>query len=135
MITKKHAKIVADKMASLNFKEKIKIADKFDFIPLMNHRCQFNAVHAVKAGIASRVVEVVMVGQGDATAHYINEVEGVGFVDFTLGWAWRNGDYRLVRYVNESEFDNINQSLTDLKMRIYLMMPWWRFLFSPSDLT
>lgn len=128
----KAQRVLADK-ADFHFTNKIKIAEKYDFIPLMNNRCSFNAIHAVKASMAQRVVEVVVADQSFTSAHYINEIEGVGFVDFTLGYAYRNNDYRFVRYVDESEFDSQVKILKNLKRRLHSLLPFWLRWIDPDD--
>lgn len=115
---------------------KIKIADKKDFVPLHNHRCQWNAYHAVKAGLAIAVVEVVMIDSDSCTAHYINKLESGECVDFTLGYAWSGSDYRFVRVVPSDDYQ-MNRNLSSLKNRLCDgMIPWWAKLLgiAPDDL-
>jgi hypothetical protein len=88
-----------------------------DMVP-MNNRCQYNAVNAVKTGRAVAVIECVMISEDSCTAHYINLLEDGSIVDLTLGWAWSGGDYRLVRYVHESEYECMGEKLGDLKERL-----------------
>lgn len=88
------------------------------FMPLLNHKCHYNAVNAVKSGNAAAVIECVMIDDDDCTAHYINQLEGGSYCDFTLGWCWFGSDYRFCRVVPEQEYERINKSLSDLKSAI-----------------
>lgn len=87
-------------------------------MPLLNHKCHFNAVHAVKAGKAAAVIECVIVDDLDCTAHYINQMQDGSYCDYTLGWLWSGADYRFCRIVPEQEYKRIDQSLSDLKSLI-----------------
>lgn len=97
---------------------------KTQHLPLVNARCHYNAVQAVKTGLAVGVVEVVMVYPDTCTAHYINLMEDGSYVDFTLGQMCINEDYRFVRFVPPSEYDSINQSLMKLKNALVDPLPW-----------
>ncbi len=104
--------------ANEKYATRLNIAPPDKDMALMNNRCQHNAVNAVKTGRAVAVIECVMINEKDCTAHYINLLECGTIVDLTLGWAWSGGDYRLVRYVHESEYEVINDKLGDLKERL-----------------
>ena len=104
--------------ASKTYPKKIDVTASKKGISLMNNRCHYNAVNAVKTGLAVAVVECVMIGGDDCTAHYINLLENGEYVDFTLGWAWSGGDYRLVRYVHEDDYDSIDKKLGALKANL-----------------
>lgn len=93
-------------------------------LPLANQRCHYNAVQAVKTGLAAGVVEVVMVYSNTCTAHYINLMEDGSLVDFTLGQMCINDQYRFVRHVPPSEYETINQSLMKLKNALVDPLPW-----------
>jgi hypothetical protein len=111
----KSIKLDAMKKADSKHQQKINISSKFDFIPLINQSCHYNGVHAVKAGKAAAVIECVMINSATPTAHYISQLEDGSYVDYTLGWSWSGGDYRFIRIVPESEYDDISDSLTRLK--------------------
>ena len=104
--------------AALDYKNKITIKPPASGLAMMNNRCHYNAVNAVKTGIAIAVVEVVIIGDDDCTAHYINLLQNGDHVDLTLGWAWGGCDYRLVRYVHENEYSKINEKLSALKSKL-----------------
>lgn len=86
---------------------------KTNNLPLVNSHCHYNAVQAVKTGLAVGVIEVVMVYSDTCTAHYINLMEDGSMVDFTLGQMCINDQYRFVRHVPPSEYETINQSLME----------------------
>lgn len=101
-----------------DFTRKIDISAPIDAMPMMNNRCQHNAVHAVKKGDAVAVVECLLISDTDVVAHYINLTSNGDYVDFTLGWSWAGGDYRFIRILNESEYGETNESLSALKEKI-----------------
>lgn len=94
-------------------------------LPLVNSRCHYNAVQAVKTGLAVGVVEVVMVYSNTCTAHYINLMPDGSYVDFTLGQMCINDDYRFVRHVSPNEYEGINQALMNLKQKLVDALPWY----------
>lgn len=104
--------------ATQQYRTRIAMSDKCDFMAMLNHRCQYNAVHAVKAGLAKSVIECLQVDHGQATAHYINQLEDGQYVDYTLGWLYRNSDYRIIREVPENEYQECGEALTALKERL-----------------
>ena len=129
MLIDKLSKAVGNRAAYM-YPCKLKMAGKKDFLPLHNHRCQWNAYHAVKAGMAVSIVECVMINSdGTCTAHYINKLESGECVDYTLGYAWSSCDYRFVRIVDIEDWQ-MNTNLTNLKARLCDgMIPWWAKLF------
>jgi hypothetical protein len=94
-------------------------------MPALNHKCQFNAVHAVKHLNAVGVIECVMLSEGEATAHYINLMSDGSIYDFTLGWSWSGGDYRFIRHVPEKEYSTIHEALGNLKQSLCSNLPWY----------
>lgn len=94
-------------------------------MPMLNNKCQFNSINAVKHKNAVAVIECVIIGSDDCTAHYINLMSDGRIIDYTLGWAWSGGDYRFIRYVPDSEYENINNSLDDLKQELCGKLPWY----------
>lgn len=93
-------------------------------LPMVNARCHYNAVQAVKTGLAAGVVEVVMLYSNGCTAHYINLMADGSYVDFTLGQMCIDDDYRLVRHVSPNEYDTINDALGNLKKKLTEVLPW-----------
>ena len=93
-------------------------------MPMLNNKCQFNSINAVKHKNAAAVIECVVIGGDDCTAHYINLMSDGRIIDYTLGWAWSGGDYRFIRYVPDSEYENINDSLGKLKQSLCGELPW-----------
>tara|TARA_R110002096_G_C14661646_1_gene728175 strand:- start:8331 stop:8747 length:417 start_codon:yes stop_codon:yes gene_type:complete len=110
--------------ASKKYTKKLEISTDSN-MPMVNHKCQFNAVHAVKHKNAVAVIECIMIGDRDCTAHYINLMSDGRIIDYTLGWAWSGADYRFVRYVPDSEYENIDDSLCDLKKTLCGKLPWY----------
>ena len=106
------------KHSSLAYPKKMDIKEQYDFMPLINNGCHFNAVHAVKKGDAVAVVECIVISDDSITAHYINMDSNGDFIDFTLGWSWSGGDYRFIRYLNESEYDSIDNAVGTLKKKL-----------------
>ncbi len=96
----------------------IKIGDNYSFVPLMNHRCSYNSVHAVIAEKAVSVIECVVVDDDEITAHYINQLENGDYIDYTLGWSYGGSDYRLVRIVPRREWDDAQKVLSNLKANL-----------------
>ena len=94
-------------------------------MPMLNNKCQFNSINAVKHKNAAAVIECVVIGSDDCTAHYINLMSDGRIIDYTLGWAWSGGDYRFVRYVPDSEYETINESLGKLKQSLCGKLPWY----------
>ena len=97
---------------------------KTQHLPLVNSRCHYNAVQAVKTGLAVGVVEVVMVYSDTCTAHYINLMADGSLVDFTLGQMCIEDEYRFVRHVSPMEYDSINDALRNLKKSLVDALPW-----------
>lgn len=122
--------------ADKNFTNKITMNQPAGTMALMNNYCQFNAVNAVKTGRAVAVVEVVCIDRESCTAHYVNMLEDGSFVDYTLGWSWTGGDYRLIRYVHESLYERINKELEELKGRLCqpISGKLKLTLYSPTDI-
>lgn len=104
--------------AKLDYTVKLDITAPESELAMMNNRCQYNAVNAVKTGIAVAVVECVSIDKDDCSAHYINMLSNGDYVDFTLGWAWSGSDYRFVRYVHDSEYEKIGEKLGELKANL-----------------
>jgi len=104
--------------ASKTYPKKLDVTAPKKGISLMNHCCHYNAVNAVKTGVAVAVVECVMIESDRCYAHCINLLEDGSYVDLTLGWAWSGCDYRLVRFVHESEYKYISKKLGDLKANL-----------------
>jgi len=100
------------------YTEEMDIKEQYDFMPLINGGCHHNAVHAVKKGDAVAVVECLIIKKNDITAHYINMDSDGDFIDFTLGWGWAGSDYRFIRFLNESEYGSIHESLILLKKKL-----------------
>ncbi len=97
---------------------------KTEHLPLVNARCHYNAVQAVKTGLAVGVVEVVIVYSDSCSAHYVNLMADGSYVDFTLGQMCINDSYRFVRHVSPNEYEEINTALMNLKKRLVDMLPW-----------
>lgn len=112
----KHIQKKMSKLASEKYPIQLSIKlPKANNLPLVNSRCHYNAVQAVRTGMAIAVVETVIIYSDGCTAHYVNLLEDGSVVDFTLGQMCLHDDYRLVRYVPSSEYDNINKTLMNLK--------------------
>lgn len=131
MFKSKLKKIVRDN-ADKKYPKKLEITAPPSGIAMINSACGYNAVHAVKVGMASCVVEVVIIDDDYCTAHYVNLMMNGDIVDFTLGWLWAGADYRLVRYLHPDEDVKIRECLSDLKSSLCHDLPWY---FKVSTLT
>lgn len=103
--------------------------------PLFNRKCMYNVVEELKAKRAFAILEVV--GKDDCTAHYLClDVNGKVY-DPTLGWNYSGCKYKLVRYIHP-EYDGISDmgnTLSELKTRLYNMLPWHLRLLSKVTFT
>lgn len=118
-------RVKISELAQKAYPRKIKMSlPSTQHLPLVNARCHYNAVQAVKTGLAVGVVEVVMVYSDTCTAHYINLMADGSYVDFTLGQMCIDDDYRFIRHVSPNEYENINQSLIKLKAALVDPLPW-----------
>lgn len=124
-------KIVRDN-ANRDYPKKLDITAPTTGIAMINSACGYNAVHAVKSGMAVGVIEVVVVDDDSCSAHYVSLMTNGDIVDFTLGWSWAGADYRLVRYVHPDEYGKINECLSNLKSQLCYGLPWY---FGVSPLT
>jgi hypothetical protein len=93
---------------------------------LYNHACHLNAVNKARDGSSCAVVEVVMINDDKATAHYINMQSDGAYVDYTLGWHWSGADYRFVRFVPFTEWPNITTKLEKLKAELCKPVAKWQ---------
>ncbi len=112
-------------LAQAKYKQRLTISlPSTTHLPMANARCHYNAVQAVKTGLAVGVVEVVIVYSNSCTAHYINLMADGSYVDFTLGQMCIDDNYRLVRHVSPNEYEDINESLGNLKKKLTEVLPW-----------
>lgn len=123
LIIKSLRKSIADKAAE-KYKETISVSVQKG-LPMANNKCQLNSVHNVKQGDAVGVIECVIIGDDDCTAHYINLMGDNKIIDITLGWSWGGADYRFIRNVPDYEYGNINESLGNLKQSLCGSLPWY----------
>lgn len=100
---------------------------------IYNNSCMYNAVNKCMSGESAAVVECVVVDSDKVTAHYINMQEDGSFIDYTLGWHYSGCDYRLVRYVPQTEWGSINRSLINLKKKICEPVKRVKSLFCIDD--
>lgn len=83
---------------------------------IFNHRCQHNAVQQVKEGNASEVYSCVCLNRKFfPVVHFINKNKDGKFVDNTLGYQFELYDYYIIRKIEESEFDDMDNMLTTIK--------------------
>lgn len=83
------------------YPKKLDIFHDKRFQPLVNNRCQMNAVALVASGESVAIVECVMIHDNSCTLHYINLDNQGRYFDATLGYEYINSDYRLVRIYRE----------------------------------
>ena len=83
---------------------------------LFNNRCQLNAVQMVKDGLMKSVYSCVCIDDGDyPIIHFINLSHDNKFIDNTLGFNYENYDYYIIRKIDESEFNDMNDLLMTTK--------------------
>lgn len=58
-------------------------------------------------------------------AHYVSLMADGTIVDFTLGIEILDCDVRLVRYVHPDEYNNMNDTLWNLKKHLCRNLPWY----------
>lgn len=132
MIKNKLCKMVRD-AADKKYTNKINI-NFVDGSGLYNHACHLNAVNRARDGSSCAVVEVVMMNDDKATAHYINMQSDGTYIDYTLGWHWSGADYRFVRYVPFTEWPDITTQLEKLKAELCKPVArWQRFTMLTDD--
>ena len=85
MIKNKLCKTIRD-AADKKYTKRIDISF-IDGVGLYNHACHLNAVNRARDGSSCAVVEVVMMNDDKATAHYINMQSDGTYIDYTLGLA------------------------------------------------
>lgn len=108
-----------------------KLIDSKDMIyatlSLSNSSCHVNAVAAKRAGRADRVW-LVWGGGKEGCVHFINSLNGK-FFDETWHDYNLNQQYRIIREVKESEFEDIYDLLVSAKIALVSAVgnPWQRF--------
>jgi hypothetical protein len=92
-----------------------------------NYRCQLNAVQKVKECKAEKVFLCYAIQKDDSFScvHFINQLVDGKYQDNTWGWLYQDYDYYLIREVDESEYDYINDILTDTKKALYDLYANW----------
>ena len=100
-ITRKQAEKVVRDYCDVTYTKKIDVTVDLSVRPPMDGRCHHNAAWAVRSGKSVAVVECIMIYEESCIAHYINLLENGDFVDYTLGFEYRNSDYRLVRILRD----------------------------------
>lgn len=116
MIHSKLKKKVRDYLDG-KYTRKIEPESPAGFHPKFNHACHLNSDHLQKTGESVAVVECLIIDDDSATLHYINLMEDGSYVDATLGAAWKNGDYRIVRIMREFDKDP-NKELCERKKQL-----------------
>ena len=98
-----------------------------------NFHCHANAVHdAVKAG-HKRIAMVVYVEENAPVIHFINELPTGELQDNTLGYWSKNCIYYFVRWVNESEFDDVFKIHMAFRDTLKRLLPWYLLKYSKFD--
>ena len=81
-----------------------------------NERSHLNAVQAVVAGIATKVILTVAINEDNCPiVHFINVNKDNKFVDHSWGWTYKEYKYYYVREIKEHEFDDIGTILDEMK--------------------
>jgi len=89
--------------------------------PMMNHRCQFNALNEYRAKRAVAILEVLDTSSDSPVAHYINIDEQGMTYDATLGWSWSGCKYKLSKYIHTMDVNDMSTHLMDFKKRLFEM--------------
>lgn len=100
------------------YSRKIEIYHDPSVQPLINNRCQMNAIARVQNGQAVAVVECLIIHKNSATLHYINIDDQGRYVDVTLGWEYSGADYRLIRIMRDFNGGWSSDHLDREKLRI-----------------
>lgn len=83
---------------------------------LFNHKCHLNAVQEVKKGNMEEVYSCICFSESSfPVVHFINKDKEGYFIDNTLGWQYKNFNYYIINKIDESQFNNIDKVLMDLK--------------------
>lgn len=83
---------------------------------LFNHRCQHNAVQQVKEGLMEEVYMVVCIsGSEYPVVHFINKDNEGFYIDNTLGYLYDVYDSYIIRKIDPSEFNKMNDLLMNTK--------------------
>ena len=123
------AKIVYDKIVSEHDK-----IDVFAGKCRYNFRCSYNAVHdAIKKG-DDKIAMVMYMDNGrvDPTIHFINYRKDK-FIDNTLGeWSQLN-DYYFIKWIEKSDYWDVNRIFGSYRKNLRDSLSWWLRL--TSDVT
>ncbi|MEQ6355190.1 hypothetical protein ABNX05_11225 [Lysinibacillus sp. M3] len=88
---------------------------------LFNHRCQLNTVQMVKEGLMKSVYLCICTNDEDyPIVHFINLSNDNKFIDNTLGFDYESYDYYIIRKIDESEFNKMNDLLMDTKKMLIM---------------
>lgn len=82
---------------------------------LFNQRCHLNAVQMVKNKQCDEVYLCIILNDNEfPIVHFINKDEK-GYQDNTLGWEFEKYNYYIVKKVDPSEFNDIENMLMETK--------------------
>lgn len=121
----KKAMLLAREQALKDYKHKLVVGIPDKSVPQYNYKCHINAAQAVKTGLAVGVIETVIIYSDMCIAHYVSLMADGTIVDFTLGIEILDRDVRLVRYVHPDEYNNMNDTLWNLKKHLCRNLPWY----------
>lgn len=88
-------------------------------MPLMNHKCHYNALNEYLHKRAVAILEVVSTGE-NPTAHYISMNENGKTYDATLGWSWGGCEYKLSKYIHTQDVNDMSKHLSDFKLKLFM---------------
>lgn len=96
-ITRKAAKKSVREWAKNKYQNKITVTFNKEHPASFNQSCHMNSSHFVESGEAVLIAEVVIINDECCTLHYINMDASGNYFDATLGFEYKDCDYRLIR--------------------------------------
>ena len=82
---------------------------------IWNHKCHLNAVQEVKDNNHDKVILCCGINNNRLYVHFINKDDTGCYTDNTLGWQYEYIDYYRIKEIDEKEFSNIEDILTNTK--------------------
>ena len=97
-----------------------------------NYKCHFNAVHDAVNNVDSRIAMCVVVRKNTKMPiiHFINVDENNNFIDNTFGYWSFEYTYYFIRFLDKSEFVNIDKIFGDFRRDIRKKLSFWVRIFS-----
>lgn len=95
-----------------------------------NYKCHMNAVHDALVKGQTRVAMCIYLDSNTPIIHFINVSKKGKFIDNTLGCWCVKRDFYLIRYIEQSEFYQIDSIFGNYREYLTSRLPWWVRLLS-----